>query len=257
MANNSLNLTNALNVGNITESEFWENMVRAKHRIGVKYQDNVGRIWRFCSFGEDVAVGKLVQPAAAVEKSTCAAGTAGWYKHNYYSANQIIYDADGSEMTAGAYAGWWAAVIAGTGVGQVARIRDNDSLNLYLEAALGTALSVSNSAVTLFPGNPYKDLVKTTGTSSIRRGVVSGAVQVDVSYATYPYAWILTHGRGIGITDAYNYGVGLPLTLSDATTGNQETWTAGSADERIVSYVVSYGMATATTNYCLVDYCIE
>lgn len=250
-------INNALFTLNVGPNEFYNSYASVDNFIGACYKDTFGHTWRLCKFAGNVAKGKIVQMGAARALTTCAAGTAGWYDGNYYTANQIITDANiSTAMTQGAYAGWWACVIGGTGVGQVERIRTNDATHLYLENAFGTALAVADSNVTLYPGNPYENVViYDYDVTSASYASIIGSVQCDVVYTTYPYAWVLSHGLGIGITDSYNYGIGQPLMPSDAADGNMEALAA--ITETTVAYVRSGAMATASTNYCLVDYCIE
>ena len=249
-----------MNISDLYPNEFWETTAAARRALGAKFEDTMGRIWRYTKFAADLSAGHLVQPAAATNITTgyvVSNVAAVVYEGQTYAIKQVLTPATAPSWTQGAYAGMLGMVSDGTGEGQYFRIRDNSATSLYLEEALGMAITVVGEAEILFmSSNKYKDVVKGTTALGID-GPAIGSVQVDVDYSEAPYGWILTRGPGVGIIDtSASQAVGSPLCPSSATAG-QLILAATAAAENIVAKSILDADDTITNLECVVDYCIE
>jgi hypothetical protein len=107
-------------------------------------------------------------------------------------AGQSVFVKEASAgWTIGAYQDYWMVVDSGTGVGQVAKIKDNsaDTLELFPEYALSTALLVADSDITLVPTNHAEKSPVTN-----RYTPITGVAQV--TFASADYGWFLKKGIG-------------------------------------------------------------
>lgn len=134
--------------------------------------------------------------------------------------------------TVGDYADDWVLVDDGTGEGQVAKIKTNtaDTLILYPEYALTTALDVADSDITIV--RPYH--VTIAAVTSKKQGAV-GICQV--AFTLNYYGWLQTYGVGTVlagevITTSANF------TTGDNTTGTVKigATTEGAFDAQNLGY---------------------
>lgn len=158
--------------------------------LGKTYIDPHGRTWVYCKDNGSASTKGYIQTRAAVTGvDTVSSSTNG--------NGQIVFITEASAgWTVDQFADDWVIIDDGTGSGQHAKIKTNtaDTLELYPEHALGTALAVATSDITI--GHPYKVI---TATAAIVTPVV-GAVQVTQT-ASY-FVWLLKKGFGLGIGDA-------------------------------------------------------
>lgn len=247
-------------IPNLDPNEFWETQVTQKHELGVSFEDQMGRKWRYAKFAANLSAGHLVQPAAATNITTgyVASNTvAVEYDGNTYAIKQVLTPATAPSWTPHAFAGMLGMVSNGTGEGQYFRIRDNSATALYLEEVLGTAITVANDCEILFmTNNKWEDVLKATTALGID-GPAIGSVQCDVVYATAAYGWILVRGPGVGIIDTSDgQAVGSPLCPSSATAG-QLILAATAAAENIVAKSILDADDAITDLEAVVDYCFE
>lgn len=127
---------------------------------------------------------------------------------------RIVYITKASAgWTVDAFAGSNVVVDDGTGVGQQGKIISNtaDTLQLAPENAFTTALSVSDSDITIFSNSQVQ---KAAVTSKLQNAV--GVAQV--AFANLEYGWVLSKGVGSVLT-GNTLVVGAGFTTGDDTTG--------------------------------------
>ena len=195
----------------------------SKATLGGLYTDPHGNTWQYGQdSGSASTSGFLQAPAAAVAVDTVSSSTNG--------QGLIVFITDNaSSFTAGAHNDDYVLVDEGTGAGQVARIKTNSAttLELYEEYALGTALSVADSDVTVV--RPYKLRTAPTGVL----GDASGVVQCTQT-ASY-YVWTLKNGVGRGVINGGTVATASNLSPSAATAGELDAVAgAATSDDQVI-----------------------
>lgn len=159
------------------------------------------------SNGGAIAAYKVAVPSADVAVDTLSSSAD--------MQGRNVYITEGSAgWTVGAYANRWGVVDDGTGVGQIFRIKTNstDTLTLYPEYALSTALDVADSDVTISAGEA--SLVIAAITSKIQNAI--GIAQA--AFTDGDFGFFLEKGRGaVFAGEALTKGAG--FTTGDDTTG--------------------------------------
>lgn len=196
--------------------------------IGQQAQTPDGSEWVYVQAVGALAKGSVAVPTAvtAVDNVSSSADVLG----------RIVYITKASAgWTAGAYANCYVVVDDGTGVGQMARICDNtaDTLQLYPEYALSTALSVSDSDITIT--KPFL-VEKSAVTSKLQNAV--GIAQV--AFSANDYGWLLTRGYGSVLAGESLTPTGSNFVTGDDTTGQvvKGTTAKGPYDEQSLGRVM-------------------
>ncbi len=154
-------------------------------KIGDQAQLPDGRVFVYNYASEAITKHMVVSRPANTTVTTV------YSSQNGQSQNVYITKASAG-WTIGAYQDCWVAVNTGTGTGQVAKIKDNtaDTLELYPEFALATALTVAGSSgIAIVLDNQVE---KVPVTSKITP--VVGVAQVSFT-STY-YGYFLKRGIG-------------------------------------------------------------
>jgi len=144
-----------------------------------------GNEWVYAQAGGAIAAFKVAVPNADVAVDTVSSSSD--------QQGRKVYITEASAgWTVGAYANYWGVVDDGTGVGQRFRVstNSNDTLTLYPEYALSTALSVADSDITLSSGPA--SVVIAAITSKIQNAI--GIAQA--SFASGDYGFLLVKGYG-------------------------------------------------------------
>src|SRR3990167_1084642 len=153
--------------------------------LGAKASTPDGSVWTYVKANEAISKGHVVSPVANTDVDTVSSSTNG--------AGQIVYITEAAAgWTAGQFNDAWVLVDDGTGEGQVAKVKTNtaDTLELYQQYALGTALSVSDSDIFISTVNTLAEKVPVTAEETL----CLGAAQVAI--ASGSYAWVLKEGPG-------------------------------------------------------------
>ena len=237
-------------------NEFWEGHTTQKHPLGSVFKDTrLGTEWVFVEFSEDLTRGLLVQPPADVAVDLCAtnADAVTGPDGETYATAQVITPGTSPAWLPGVYAGCLGIVDAGTGIGQGFRIRTNTVTSLYLEEALGIALAVGDSDITILNQGLYKDVIKAA--NNIMAPAL-GSVQVTIVAATTPYGWILRKGAGYGILTTTSGAVVGSLVTPSTTAGELlQAPNTTTVPENIVGQLLTYSSADA--DECIVNYRME
>lgn len=175
--------------------------------LGTRASAPDGSEWVYTKLNEACSLGHVVSPVAATGVDTVSS-----------SANadgQIIYVTEASAgWTVGEFANAWLVVDDGTGAGQVAKIQSNtaDTLKLYKEYALATALAVADSDITIVKQNTLSEKVPVT----VEETVCVGAAQV--AFAQNDYGYVLAKGVG-SVIAGETITAGKNFTPGDDTEG--------------------------------------
>lgn len=187
-----------------------------------------GSEWVYAKCNEAVSQGFVVVPVANVGVDTVSSSTNG--------AGQIVFITEASAgWTVGQFINAWGVVDDGTGEGQVFKVKSNtaDTLTLYPEWALGTALAVADSDITL---SYYLSLGEKAAITDKAQNAV-GIAQVAI--ASGSYGFVLRRGPGIVIA-----GEALTNDLSFVTGDDTEgevvkgTTAKGAFDEQALGTVL-------------------
>ena len=165
-----------------------------------------GRKWQFIKANAAIANSLIAVPDGVTSADLWSSSTD--------SQGRIVYlTRAASTMTVGAFEDGIGVVDDGTGRGQTFKIRTNNgtTLTLYPETALTTALSVSDSDITLMT---MSECDPAAITSKVQ--MAQGAPQV--SMAASDYGWVLTSGDGRCIAGS-TLVVGAGFTTGDDTVG--------------------------------------
>jgi hypothetical protein len=175
-------------------------------KLGQRVSLPDGSEWVYVKADSALAKGSVAVPDAVVSVDTVSSS------QDALGRNVYITEASAG-WTAGKYAEGWVVVDDGTGKGQLAKIKDNtaDTLELYPEFALSTALSVTDSDITI--RTPYL-VDKAAVTSKVQESV--GIAQV--AFSASDYGWLLTKGDGC-VLAGEALAVGRGFTTGDNTTG--------------------------------------
>jgi len=198
-------------------------------QIGTCGQTPDGREWSYVA----VSTGGLAKGSVAVPTANTAVDNV---SSSTDSQGRIVYITKASAgWTAGAFENSWVVVDDGTGVGQAGRIAGNtsDTLQLYPEFAFGTALSSSDSDITITSNYV---VVKAAVTSKLQNAV--GIAQIAMSASTY--GWVLVKGEGVVLAGEALTPTGTDFVTGDDTTGQvvKGTTAKGPFDEQALGRVL-------------------
>jgi hypothetical protein len=180
-----------------------------------------GREWVFVKAKTALAKGSVAIPAAVTAVDNVSSGTD--------ALGRIVYITKAAAgWTVGQFADGWVVVDDGTGKGQTAKIKTNttDTLELYPETALTTALAVADSDITI---RTMAEVDKAAITSKLQSAV--GIAQT--AFAAGDFGWLLTNGDGTVLAGEVLV-IGAGFVTGDDTTGQvlKATTAKGPFDEQ-------------------------
>ena len=176
-----------------------------------------GRTWVYLQATEAVTQHMVVSNPANTAVATVSSSSNG--------ASQRVYITEASAgWTVGAYQDHWVIVYTGTGEGQVAKIKDNtaDTLELYPEFVMGTALAVADSGITI-RHSPDAEKIAITTLITPARGVA------QVTFAASDYGYFLIKGIG-GVLAGEAITINTTITPGDDTEGTVEIGNTGAGE---------------------------
>lgn len=192
-------------------------------KVGQKASTPDGNEWVYAKAGGSIAAFKVAVPNSDVGVDTVASSTD--------QQGRSVYITESSAgWTVGAYANYWGVVDDGTGVGQRFRVKTNDTetLTLYPEYALSTALTVAGAS----------DITLSAGTASVVIAAITSKVQnalgiAQAAFTSGDYGWLLTKGYG-SVYAGEVLTVGCDFVTGDDTTGQvvKGTTAKGAFDEQ-------------------------
>lgn len=177
-----------------------------------------GRIWEYLYATEIITKHMVVSNPANTTVTTVSSS------QNAASQNVFITEASAG-WTVGAYEDHWVAVNTGTGTGQIAKIKGNttDTLELYVDYALATALAVADSGIAI---RHEPDAEKTPITTLLTP--MKGVAQV--TFASGDYGWFLKKGIG-GVLGGAAMTINTMISPGDDTEGTAITIPTAAGDE--------------------------
>ena len=168
-----------------------------------------GRIWEYLKATEAISQYMVVSNPANTDVDTVSSSTNG--------SSQIVYITEASAgWTVADYEDHWLLVDDGTGEGQLAKIKSNtaDTLEIYVDYALGTAMAVADSDIVI-RHEPDAEKVAITTLVTPLKGVA------QVAFASGDYGWFLKRGIG-GVLAGEVITINVSLTSGDDTEGTAE-----------------------------------
>lgn len=190
-------------------------------KLGERAYTPDGREWVFAKANGALAKGSVAVPATVTAVDTVSSSTD--------SQGRIVYITKASAgWTVGQFADAIGVVDDGTGVGQVFKVKTNttDTLELYPETALSTALAVADSDITL-------RTMALVDKAAITDKVQSAVGIAQVAFSAADYGWLLTNGDGVVMAGEVLV-VGKGFVTGDDTTGQvvKATTAKGPFDEQ-------------------------
>lgn len=204
--------------------------------VGQVYCTPDGREFVYVKANGALAKGSVAVPVADTAVDNVSSSTD--------SLGRIVYITKSSAgWTVGAFAEGWVVVDDGTGVGQAGRIKSNttDTLELYPEFAFSTALSTTDSDITI--GRPYLvDKSAITDKAQQAKGVA------QVSFAASDFGFIQKFGPGVVLAGEV-LTRDLSFVTGDDTTGQvlKGTTAKGAFDEQALGYCMVANAAADQT----------
>lgn len=184
-----------------------------------EYQTPDGNVYTYLVTTEAIDQYMVVSSPANLDVDTVSSAA--------NSLGEIIFITEASAgWTAGAYQDHWMIVDDGTGAGQTAKIKDNtaDTLELYPEWALATALAVGDSDIVIRHAYDAEKVPVT-----VEETPCLGVAQT--AFASGDYGYFLKRGVG-GVLAGEAITINIGFTPGDNTEGTviKATTTEGSFD---------------------------
>lgn len=191
----------------ITFQSVFDTPAEPQANLNTVSQTPDGRIWEYLKATEIITKHMIVSSPINTTVTTVSSS------QNAASQNVYITEASAG-WTVGAYQDHWVAVNTGTGTGQVAKIKDNttDTLELYTDYALATALAVADSGIAI-RHEPDAEKCLVTVLNTPLKGVA------QVTFAANDYGWFLKRGIGGVIVGTGAATINELLTAGGATEG--------------------------------------
>ncbi len=172
--------------------------------LGAIGQTPDGRLWRYLKATEAITKHMVVSRPANTTVTTVSSSSNG--------ASERVYITKASAgWTVADFQDHWGTINTGTGTGQIFKIKDNsaDTLELYPDYALATALDVADSGFAIVHENDAEKIAITVDITQ-----PTGVAQV--AFASADYGWFLI--RGIGGVLA-----GVAITINENIVSGDDT----------------------------------
>ena len=166
--------------------------VDQQHRLGEKYEDGFGRVWRYAKNGATALAPALMCAMAAPEAETIDEIQTG-YSNEIGATTIRALLTTSNEVTDGELADGWLVVNKSTGLGYTYPIANNwwITTDTVMAIELFEGLRVATSATSEFSifKNPYRDVVvDATTTTGLNLGIPAVVVP------SYYYCWLQRKG---------------------------------------------------------------
>lgn len=199
---------------------------KGQFKLGQRAATPDGREWRYVT-STTLASGNIAVPVAVF--------SADLYSSSTDNQGRIVYATRAADTNVvGVYEDAIGVVDDGTGVGQTFKIRTNNAttFTLYPETALGTALAVATSDLTVI------------GMANCRVAAITSKIQMtqggtQVAFTSGDYGWLLQKGDG-RVLAGEALTVGGSFVSGDDTTGQvvKGTTAKGEFDEQTLGYAI-------------------
>jgi len=230
----------------------WTPTVDQKHRLGEKYEDGLGRVWRYGHAGATALAPALMTSAEAPASGVFEIVQTG-YTTSIGDKNIVVLATTGSGITNGQLADGWLIVNKVTGLGHAYAIVDNNWItgDTVMHLELHEPIRIATTATTemTMRKNLYEGLiVNATTPTGLAAGVPN--IEIPISY----YGWVQRKGPCAMTVDT-----GDTLTIGCACGGPGTAAVAGTvgvfaATEPYYGQVITIGAADETA---LIDLQLE
>lgn len=226
----------------ITFQETLQTSTAPAFKVGQRAMTPDGRSWLYVKADTALAKGSVAVPdgVTAVDNVSSSSDALG---------RKVYITKASAGWTVGKYAEGWVVVDDGTGVGQMGKIKTNtaDTLELYPEFALATALSSTDSDITI--RTPFL-----VDKSAVTDKLQSAQGIAQVAFAAADFGWILTRGVGTVLAGEVLV-VGADFVTGDDTTGQvvKGTTAKGAFDEQPLGYCLVANASADQNTMVFVD----
>jgi len=200
------------------------NELVASEELGSVATNELGEMYRYVKTKDALSRGQIVKQSGYTSglsnedtlSSNLATGST-WHKR--------IVTQSGAAWTAGFWNGCYLYINDGTGEGQLRRIVKNNSTELYLDAALDTALAVADSDGIIF--SPWQ--VELSPITTLLQKVLGVAV---CTVTAGNYTWIKCQGLA-EVKAGEAMTAGEPCSPGDDTTGSVKKYANGETPDDV------------------------
>jgi len=170
----------------------WTPTVDQKHRIGERYEDAQGRVWRYISNNTTELAAGLMTAAETIDAEALNETQTG-YTTSIGDTSIRALLSTGNALSNGELQDGWLSVVSSTGLGYVYAIANNTWITsdtvMHIELYDPIRVATSATSVFTFCKNPWRDVVVNPTTSVTKAAGVSTCV-IPASY----YGWVQTRG---------------------------------------------------------------
>ncbi len=207
----------------ITFQRIFDSPTASMANLGEQAQTPDGRVWRYIKANEALGQATALTRTANSNQDTLASS-------NDADGNRTVVTQAGASFTVGDFDNSYLLIDSGTGAGQFAKIRTNNvtELQLFVDYALGTALSVSDSDGVIV--RPH--LAELTAITTLHQIPVGVA---QIAFASADFGWALERGPGSVLAGA-NLVANELTTPGDDTEGTVITITNGETPDDVSTY---------------------
>lgn len=165
-----------------------------------------GRIWEYLYATEAISQYMVVSNPGNTDVDTVSSS-------DDADGNTIYITEASAGWTVGAYQDHWVMVDAGTGEGQIGKIKSNtaDTLELFIDYAFGTDLAVADSDIVIRHEPDAEKIAVSTKITPVK-----GVAQVG--FASGDYGWFLKRGIG-GVLGGEALTINVGIGPGDNTEG--------------------------------------
>ncbi len=170
----------------------WTPSVDQKHRLGDRYEDAQGRVWRYVKNGGVALAAGLMTAAEAIDAQALNITQTG-YTTSIGDKNIRALLTTGNALSDGELQDGWLSVVSSTGLAYVYAIANNTWLSsdtiMYIELYDEIRVATAATSVFSFCKSQYRDVVVNPTTSTACATGVATYV-IPISY----YGWVQTRG---------------------------------------------------------------
>jgi len=181
----------SLGIGGPAEG-LWTPTVDQKHRLGTKYEDSQGRVWRYIKNGTTALAAGLMTAAEAIDAQALDITQTG-YTTSIGDTSIRALLTTANALADGELQDGWLSVVSSTGLGYVYAIANNTWITsdtiMHIELYDPIRVATSATSVFTFMKSQYRDVVVNPTTSASCATGVATCV-IPASY----YGWVQTRG---------------------------------------------------------------
>ena len=205
----------------ITFQKVLETSTVAQGKLGERAVTPDGRGWRYVKANEAHSIGHASTRVANTDVDTVSSANDG-------NGDRLLVTEASAGWTVGVYENAYGLVDDGTGAGQFFKVETNsaDTLKLFKDYELGTALAVADSDIVLV--RPFlSEKVAVTTLHQVPLGVC------QVAFASADFGWQLERGPGVVVA-------GAALVANELATPSDDTEEKSSLFQQVKRLMMSH-----------------